>query len=149
MKKVTIISVGKRHDVSVKAGIDEYTTRVKRYLPLDWVLIPSSDVKTEGEAILKAVSKEDFCIVLDEEGVMYTSIKLAELVDERLTSSDKRIVFIIGGAYGFSSKVQDRANVVWSLGKLTFPHQLVRLLLVEQIYRTLTIIKGEKYHHAG
>lgn len=147
--KILIITIGKKHDDIIREGIEQYTKRIKNYLPIDWKVIPTSDPRTEGSKILTTLLPGDFCLLLDDEGVNYSSEKLAELVNERLGSSDKRLVFIIGGAYGFDKKVKEKGHIVWSLGKLTFPHQLVRLIVAEQIYRALTIIKGEGYHHAG
>lgn len=147
--KILIITVGKKHDDSVRAGVEEYTKRIKKYLAVDWKLIPTSDPKGEATKILESIAPGDFCVLLDDAGVPYTSEKFAALISERLSSSDKRIVLIIGGAYGFDKRVHERTQVVWSLGKLTFPHQLVRLIVAEQLYRAFTIIHGEGYHHAG
>lgn len=147
--KILIISVGKKHDDQFRTAIEEYTARIKKYIPIDWKLVPTSDPKTEGSKILSIITPGDFCILLDDEGINYTSEKLSDLLSERLGSSDKRIVCIIGGAYGFDKRVRERVAVVWSFGKLTFPHQLVRVIVAEQIYRAFTIIRGEGYHHAG
>ncbi|MCE9628436.1 MAG: 23S rRNA (pseudouridine(1915)-N(3))-methyltransferase RlmH [Candidatus Vogelbacteria bacterium] len=147
--KILIITIGKKHDDIIREGIEQYTKRIKNYSQIDWKIIPTSDPKTEGSKILSILAPGDFCILLDDEGINYSSEKLAELVNERMGSSDKRLVFIIGGAYGFDKKVKEKGQIVWSLGKLTFPHQIVRLIVAEQVYRSLTIIKGEGYHHAG
>ncbi len=147
--KIVILSVGKDKDEVSNDLIKYYELRLLRYLPLEWLYI-SHDVtkEKEGDKILSLLKKEDYVVLLDEKGKDIKSEALAELIENRMVDSVRRIIFIIGGAYGVSEKVVDRANYVWKLSSLVFPHMLVRVIVLEQMYRALTIIKGEKYHHA-
>jgi len=103
--------------------------------------------KAEASLILNSLEKEDYLVVLDEKGKMLSSVQLANLLQQRANESVKNIVFLIGGAYGIDDQVFKRAQFRWSLSDLTFPHQLVRLILAEQVYRACTILRNEKYHH--
>ncbi len=105
--------------------------------------------KKEGELILSLLKKDDYLILLDERGKQFSSDELAVFIEDRSKESVKNLIFLIGGAYGIDKSVLDRANKTWSLSKLTFPHQLVRLLLAEQLYRACSIMKNEKYHHGN
>ena len=151
--KISLWSVGKAHEAYTKAGIEDFTQRITRYYPAEWQLIPSpknatNDLKSkEGEAILNVLQKEDYLVALDERGKQVGSEELADFIQARANASCKRLVFLIGGAYGLDEAVLKRADYVWSLSKLVFPHQLVRLILAEQIYRACTILRNEKYHH--
>jgi 23S rRNA (pseudouridine1915-N3)-methyltransferase len=146
--KFTFISVGKKNDSDIEAAVADYTKRISRYFPIEWKLIPTSEKVKECESILKAVDNGDFVVVLDDKGKEMTTEELAGFIEKRMNASDKKVVFIIGGAYGFTEEVYKRANFKWSLSKLTFPHQLVRLILSESIYRAISVIKNEPYHHA-
>ncbi len=146
--KFTFISVGKKNDSDIEVAVADYTKRISRYFPIEWKLIPTSDKEKEGETILKNLDGGDFVVALDDKGKEMTTEELAGFIEKRMSASDKRIVFIIGGAYGFSENVYARANFKWSLSKLTFPHQLVRLILSEALYRAISVIKKEPYHHA-
>jgi 23S rRNA (pseudouridine1915-N3)-methyltransferase len=122
--------------------------RILRYLPIEWVYIVHDVTKEkEGEKIMSHLKKEDYVVLLDEKGRDMKSEALAELIENRMVDSVKRMVFVIGGAYGVSKSIEERANYIWKLSSLVFPHMLVRVILVEQVYRAMTIIKGEKYHH--
>jgi 23S rRNA (pseudouridine1915-N3)-methyltransferase len=146
--KILIISPGKNHETYVSEGVQEFTSRISRYAPVEWKLIPTGkDAKEEGAAILKAVADKDHVILLDERGKELSSVGLSQFLEKRLNESVQRLVFVIGGAYGVSEEVKTRAQFTWSLSKLVFPHQLVRLLLSEQLYRAFSILRGEKYHH--
>jgi 23S rRNA (pseudouridine1915-N3)-methyltransferase len=103
--------------------------------------------RKEGETLINLIQKDDYVIVLDEKGKQFYSEQLAKCIQLRANESRKTLIFIIGGAYGADNSVLDRADFVWSLSKLVFPHQVVRLLLAEQVYRACTILKNEKYHH--
>ena len=150
-------SVGKNHEPYVKAGVEEFTHRISKYYKMDWTIIPQpknagmlSEMdlkKKEGETILQWLEKDDYLIALDERGKQLSSEGLATFVQSRANESTKRIVFLIGGAFGLDEAVLKRANYKWSLSQLVFPHQLVRLILAEQVYRACTILKNEKYHH--
>ena len=146
--KLVIISVGKEKDDISKDIVKHFEMRILRYLPIEWLYIPHDVTKEkEGEKILCLLKKEDYTVLLDEKGRDIKSEGLAELIENRMVDSVKRMVFVIGGAYGVSKKVEERANYTWKLSSLVFPHMLVRVILVEQLYRALTIINSEKYHH--
>lgn len=156
--KIVFCSVGKADDANMKHGIDDFTQRVSRYFQCEWKIIPApknaasiteKELKArEGELILSYLRKEDYLIALDERGKMLSSPQLAATIQSRANESVKQLVFLIGGAYGIDESVLKRANFTWSLSQLTFPHQLVRLILAEQVYRACTILRNEKYHHA-
>ena len=148
LMKLVILSIGKEKDEIMGEAIKHFQMRILRYFPLEWVYINHDSTKEkEGEKILTHLKKEDYVVLLDEKGREIKSEGLAELIENRMVDGVKRIIFIIGGAYGVSKKVEERANYTWKLSALVFPHMLVRVILLEQIYRALTIIKGEKYHH--
>lgn len=156
--KIHFWSVGKTHEPYVKEGIEIFTKRISHYYSVEWKLIPSaknasalsnSDLKkSEAESILNLLDSKDVLIVLDEKGKVFTSEQLADLIQSNASRSFKNLIFLIGGAYGVDEKIIKRANYVWSLSILVFPHQLVRLILAEQVYRACTIIRNEKYHHS-
>lgn len=147
--KLVIISVGKEKDEISDDIIRHFEIRLLRYLPLEWLYIAHDVTKEkEGDKILSLLKKEDYVVLLDEKGRDMKSEALAELIENRMVDSVRRMVFIIGGAYGASLSVTERANYIWKLSSLVFPHMLVRVIVLEQLYRALTIIKGEKYHHA-
>ncbi|MFA5934405.1 MAG: 23S rRNA (pseudouridine(1915)-N(3))-methyltransferase RlmH [Candidatus Paceibacterota bacterium] len=145
--KILFITVGKQNDSSLSEAVTDYTKRINNYFKTEWKIIPSSDIKKESENILKGIESDDYLIVLDERGKELSTIELADFIEKRMIASDKRIVFVIGGAYGVDEEVLQRANFKWSLSKLVFPHQIVRLILSETIYRAITVIKNEPYHH--
>jgi 23S rRNA (pseudouridine1915-N3)-methyltransferase len=148
--------VGKTTDKHFQAGISDYAERIAHYMPFDIVTIPElrntkslseDQQKTmEGELILKQLQPSDTLVLLDEHGKEFRSIELAKWLEQKQQTA-RRLVFVIGGPYGFSEAIYKRANEQLSLSKLTFSHQMVRLVFTEQIYRACTIIKGEPYHH--
>lgn len=150
-------SVGKENESYVNEGIQLFTKRINNYYPADWSIFNSpknasklseEELKiTEGTLLLSNVKKEDYLILLDERGKQLSSEKLASKIQGLANESRKNIIFIIGGAFGVSKDVMNRADMIWSLSELVFPHQIVRLMLSEQIYRACTIIRNEKYHH--
>ena len=150
-------SVGKVHESYVAEGIEIFTKRLGNYYPVSWQLIPPPrnagklselDLKNkEAEQILDQLKKEDYLVLLDERGKQINSLQLADFLQKRANESEKNIVFLIGGAFGVAESITKRANFIWSLSPLVFPHQVVRLLLAEQIYRACTINRNEKYHH--
>ncbi len=147
--KIIILSVGKEKDEVTGDVVRHFEVRLLRYLPVEWIYVEHCATKEkEGEKILAHIKKEDYVVLLDEKGKDIKSEALAELVENRMVDSVRRMIFIIGGAYGASSHVEVRANYVWKLSSLVFPHMLVRVILLEQLYRAMTIIKGEKYHHS-
>jgi len=156
--KIQCWSIGKNNESYVKEGVEDFTRRVSKYFPIEWTIIPmpknagmlsEMDLKKkEGETILDWLKKEDYLVVLDERGKMLGSEEVAAFIQTRANESVKNLVFLIGGAYGVDEAVLQRANMRWSLSKLVFPHQLVRLILAEQLYRACSILRNEKYHHS-
>lgn len=155
--KITFITVGKTEDAYLKDGIEKYVKRLKHYTKLEMVDIPElkntkalteeqQKVK-EAEMILKKLSSTDHLILLDENGMEFTSVQFANYINKRSISSSANLVFVVGGPYGFDQSVYQRANDKLSLSRMTFSHQMVRLFFVEQLYRAYSIIKGEPYHH--
>lgn len=155
--KITLLTVGKTDKDWVRQGMEIYVSRLKHYIPFAVVEIPElknvsaltkDQIKTrEGELILKNIKPTDDLILLDERGKEYTSVELAKVIQDKISYVGKDMVYVIGGAYGFSDAVYQRANSKMSLSRMTFSHQMVRAIFVEQIYRAFTIMKGEPYHH--
>lgn len=156
--KIQFWSVGKDTDNYAAAGIKDFSKRAANYYPISWNIIPppkhagQMDVtalkKKEAAIILKSLHADDFLVALDERGKSLDSKKLADFIQARANESVKQLIFLIGGAYGIDQSVLQRADFVWSLSELTFPHQLARLILSEQVYRACTILRNEKYHHS-
>ncbi len=156
--KIQLWSVGKNHEPHVLTGVEDFTRRISKYFPVQWTIIaPVKHAaqmaekelkKKEGETILAMLQKEDYLVALDERGKQFHSEELSRFLEARAGESTKNLIFLIGGAYGIDDPVLLRANFRWSLSALTFPHQLVRLILAEQVYRACTIIRHEKYHHS-
>ena len=155
--KFILLMVGKTIEKHYITGIQDYVERIKHYIPFDVEVIPelkktkhlSEEQQKEKEAdlILKELQPGDVPILLDEHGKEFRSIEFASWISQKMQSVNKRLVFIIGGPYGFSSRIYDIAQGKISLSKMTFSHQLIRLIFVEQLYRAMTILKGEPYHH--
>ncbi len=145
--KFVFISVGKENYRDIKDAVEDYTKRINRYMQASWKIIPKSDLNRETKTILKSLEPGDFIVALDERGKELHTIELAQFLEKRMVAGDRRIVFIVGGAYGLDEAIIDKANFRWSLSKLTFPHQLVRLILTESIYRAFSVLKKEPYHH--
>ena len=155
--KITLLTVGKTDKDWVRQGMDIYMSRLKHYIPFNVVEIPElknvsaltkDQIKTrEGELILKSLRHTDDVILMDERGKQYSSVEFAKILQDKMSYIGKDIVFVIGGAYGFSQAVYERADSKISLSRMTFSHQMVRAIFVEQIYRAFTIMKGEPYHH--
>lgn len=156
--KILIWSVGKTHEPHIKTGVELFTKRISHYYPVEWFIIPSpknsamlSEMdlkKKEGETILGFLKKDDHLVLLEENGRLIKTEELAKLITICANESKRNLVFLIGGSYGVSNAIKKRANFQWSLSPLVFPHQLVRLILTEQVYRACTIIRNEKYHHS-
>lgn len=156
--RIVLSSIGKDKEGDTLANIRNFTERISHYYPVEWKIISSPKNRTglpvkalkakEAVSLLESIKKDDFLVALDEKGKMFSSTELASWIQARANESIRQLVFLIGGAYGLDDSVLKRANFIWSLSPLTFPHQLVRLILSEQIYRACTIIKNEKYHHA-
>lgn len=159
MLQIKILAVGRIKEHYLKEGIREYTKRLGGYIRLEMVEVEDEACpekasgaeeqrirQKEGERLLKGVSAQDYVILLDLEGKEISSPGLAGFLEERALSGQSNIVFIIGGSLGIAEEVRSRANFRWSFSKLTFPHQLIRLVLLEQIYRACKINKNEPYH---
>ncbi len=156
--KITLIVVGKTAFEYLKEGVAIYEKRLRRYCNFNLVVLPDvknaknlskAQLKTkEGEIILKKINKGAMVVLLDENGKSYTSESFAKYLEDKLMPSGKEICFVVGGAYGFSQEVYDRANTKISLSPMTFSHQMVRLFFIEQLYRGFTIINNEPYHHS-
>lgn len=155
--KIRLTCIGKVAYAPFRESIERYSSRVGRYIPFDIFEIP--DVKntrgmteekqkeTEGTALLASLQPGDFLMLMDERGKEYTSRQFAKLISDKMISLPGRMVLAIGGPYGFSQAAYARADSLMSLSKMTFPHEMARLFTVEQIYRAMTILKGEPYHH--
>ena len=151
-----MILVGKNDDKNFTAGINDYVQRINHYMPFDIITIPelkntkklteNQQKQLEGELIVKYIQTSDYVVLMDEHGKEYRSTDFAKWLVQKQNTA-RRLVFVIGGPYGFSQQIYDKANEMISLSKMTFSHQMVRLIFTEQLYRACTIIKGEPYHH--
>ena len=156
--KINFWTIGKSHESFVKEGVEMFTKRISNYFPVEWTIVPMPKNAgimeptilklKEGEALNALITKEDYVVLLDERGKNFTSEAFSKFLEQRTVESTKNLIFIIGGAYGVSDAIMHRANFKWSLSSLVFPHQLVRLILAEQVYRACSIMRNEKYHHA-
>lgn len=155
--KIQLWSVGKDHEPAIRTAVEDFSKRISKYYPLEWkiipppkksaVLSPADLKKKEAVTLLDGLQKDDCLVALDERGTQWTSAGLAQFIQARANDSARNLIFLIGGAYGLDEVVLRRADHRWCLSQLTFPHQLVRLILAEQIYRACTIQRNEKYHH--
>lgn len=156
--KIKLASIGKAHESYIKPGVEDFTKRIAHYYPVEWHIIPLVRKtagftelelrKKEGEMVMEFLKKDDYLIALDERGKLLNSPAVAGLIQDRANNSARQLVFLIGGAFGLDEMVLKRADFTWSLSPLVFPHQLVRLIIAEQLYRACTIIRNEKYHHS-
>ena len=154
--KTILILVGKTQSKIFKVGIDDYVSRIEHYMPFSITIIPElkntkslsedQQKQKEGELILKEIQPSDTVVLLDEHGAEFRSVEYANWLKQKQNTA-RRLIFIIGGPYGFSPDIYARANEKISLSRMTFSHQMVRLIFTEQLYRACTIIKGEPYHH--
>lgn len=152
--KIQLWSVGKNHEGYVSEGIEMFTKRINHYCEANWVLLPTTKAtlpalikKEESEKVLQRLQQDDYLILLDERGMNWNNQDIAKQIEKCQTKAVKQLIFLIGGAYGVDARILSRANATWSLSKLVFPHMIVRLILSEQIYRSFTILRNEKYHH--
>ena len=155
--KITLLTVGKTTNPHLIKLQDEYQNRLKFYIPFEMVVIPelkntkslsvSEQIEKEADMILKHIELNDKVVLLDEKGKQFTSVAFSEYIAKKIMASHKRMIFVVGGPYGFSERVYQRANNKISLSAMTFSHQMIRLIFVEQLYRAMTILKGEPYHH--
>lgn len=155
--KINLLVVGKSTDKNLISLQEEYQNRLKYYIPFEMVVIPElkntknmsvgEQMEKEADLILKNIENGDEVILLDEKGKQFTSVGFAAFLEKKMLASHKRIIFVVGGPYGFSERVYQRANGKISLSTMTFSHQMIRVIFVEQVYRAMTILKGEPYHH--
>lgn len=155
--KIALAVIGKTTDKNISEVIANYIKRTNFYIQFEIIYI--TDVKNtknlteeqqknlEGEALLKKLDSSDYMVLLDEHGKEYTSVDFSKYIEKKMHTVSKRLVFVVGGPYGFSPDVKNKAHEKISLSKMTFPHELVRLFFVEQIYRAMTIMNNEPYHH--
>lgn len=155
--KIALVWIGKTVAPYLVEAVNDYVKRVRFYTPFEVVEVPglkntkalsvAQQRDKEGELLLKTIEPTDLVVLLDDKGRQMTSMEFAAWIEKQQQASTRRLVFVIGGAYGFSRAVYDRANALLSLSKMTYSHQLVRLVFVEQLYRAHTIMSGEPYHH--
>jgi 23S rRNA (pseudouridine1915-N3)-methyltransferase len=155
--KVILLQTGKTTEKHISEGVEIYARRLKKYCGFEIITIPdmkdtrkmpvNEQKAREGSRILQALGKDDFVVLLDERGKELSTSEFAGWIEARLQMQGKRLVFVIGGPWGFSGEVLEAADYKLSLSRMTFPHQLVRLLFAEQLYRAFTVIRGEPYHH--
>lgn len=155
--KISLVVIGKTNGKFLIDGINEYMQRLSHYVPFNIQFLP--DIKNnkklsedqqktqEGNLILASLEKSDYVVLLDEHGKEFTSIEFSKYIEKKMATVSKRLVFIVGGPYGFSKDVKERANEKISLSKMTFSHEMIRLIFIEQLYRAMTIINNEPYHH--
>ena len=155
--KITLLQTGKTADRNMAGLVDLYTNRINKYTGFEVMTLPDTkntknmpvreQKNKEALKILQSVTTDDYVILLDEKGKEFRTVEFSVALEKMLLLPKKRIIFVIGGPWGFADAVYTRADLKMSLSKMTFPHQLVRLLFLEQLYRVFTIIKGEPYHH--
>lgn len=155
--KIKLLTIGKTEEKYLKDGIEHYVKKIGHYFPFEYEELPalrqaknltiSEQKKREGELILKKIAASDMLILLDENGKQYSSVAFSDFLQQKMLQNLKQIVFVIGGAYGFSDEVYQRKNHALSLSPMTFSHQMVRLIFLEQLYRGASILKNEPYHH--
>jgi len=155
--KILLLTIGNTDKKYMKEGIDDYVKRISFYLPFEMKVIP--DIKNrsslskelqkekEGLLIMNQISLGDFVVLLDERGTEFSSVAFSKWVEKKMIAGTRQLIFVIGGPYGFSETVYQRSDTKISMSKMTFSHQMVRMIFVEQIYRAMTIIKNEPYHH--
>lgn len=155
--KTALLQIGKTTDKYIIEGVDGYSTRIRKYTGFEIITVPdlkntrnmrmTEQMSKEGEKICKLLTGEDFVVLLDERGKEFSTLEFSEQLEKIFMLPKKRVVFVIGGPYGFAGDVYKRADLELSLSRMTFSHQLVRLLFTEQLYRVLSVMKGDPYHH--
>ena len=155
--KIHLLVVGKTTATYISDAVDEYCRRLKHYITFDMEVIPElknaknlcfdQQKEKEADMILKCLSPGDYIVLLDERGKEYSSLKFSEYIEHKMHTVPKRLVFVIGGPYGFSQRVYSTAQEKISLSKMTFSHQMIRMIFIEQLYRAMTILNNEPYHH--
>ena len=155
--KIQLLAIGKTTTSYLQQGIDIYTKRLTHYVPFEFKILPdvkntkamTSDVQKikEGEMFLSTIGPGDFIVLLDERGKEFTSRQFSEFIERKMVEISRNLIFVIGGPYGFSDEMYQRADMKLSFSKMTFSHEMIRLFFVEQVYRAMTIMRGEPYHH--
>ena len=155
--KICLLVIGKTDEAYLQTGMEIFLKRIPHYILFEMKVIPNiknaknlsedQQKEKEGELILQQIATSDELFLLDEQGTEFSSVKFAHFLEKKMIAGIKRLVFVIGGPYGFSGSVYSRSNGKVSLSKMTFSHQMVRLIFLEQLYRAMTILKGEPYHH--
>ena len=155
--KILFLVIGKTDEVYLETGISKYIKRLEHYIPFEMKVIPDiknrrtlteeQQKKSEGDLILSQLNPDDDLILLDENGKTFSSVNFSQWIEKQTNVGSKRIIFVVGGPYGFSKDVYAKAKFKIILSEMTFSHQMIRLIFVEQLYRAFTIIKGEPYHH--
>ncbi|NVK49097.1 MAG: 23S rRNA (pseudouridine(1915)-N(3))-methyltransferase RlmH [Cyclobacteriaceae bacterium] len=155
--QIKIIAIGKTDHSAIQELQELYINRLNHYIRVDWEIIPdlkntksltqAQQKSKEGELILKKINSSDFVLLLDEKGKSFSSVEFSDFLQQKMNSGIKQLVLVIGGPYGFSEEIYQRANSKISLSKMTFSHQMIRPFLAEQLYRAMTILRGEPYHH--
>ncbi len=147
---VDLVVVGKTDSAEVAGLVELYAKRISRWVRFGIVALPDvkkGGVKAEGEALMRQLGADDYVVLLDDKGVDFSSVQFADWLGRRLAAGGKRICFVVGGAFGFSEQVRQRADMLLSLSRMTFSHQIVRAIFAEQLYRAFSIIHNEPYHH--
>ena len=154
---ITLIAISRTDNKELQSLIEAYSKRLKHYVKFELELLPDiknsknisekEQKKKEGELIISSIKNTDTVILLDENGTSYNSIQFANYMQKHMNSGIKKLIFVVGGPYGFSPEIYSRANGKLSLSKMTFSHQMVRLFITEQLYRAFTILRNEPYHH--
>lgn len=145
--KLTLLCVGRPRTQYLESAIDEYVTRLSRWVTFSIDVVPSSDLETESTKLLSRIRPDDMVVLLDERGVEWSTPELTGAIETWQNQSVKSVVLVVGGAYGVGAMVTQRANHVWALSRLVFPHEMVRLIVAEQLYRAYDLLNGGKYHH--
>ncbi len=155
--RITLLCIGKTDDKFIQEGIDKFVNRLKHYITFSIIVIPdvknvknlsqSQQMDKEADLFFKQIGNQDFVVLLDERGKEFRSVEFSDFLSKKMVTGTTNMVFLIGGPYGFSSKIRERANSLISLSKMTFSHQMIRMFFVEQMYRAFSIMKGEPYHH--
>jgi 23S rRNA (pseudouridine1915-N3)-methyltransferase len=156
--KLILLQTGRTTEKYIVEGVSNYSDRIKKYVSFDILTVPelrnsrnlplNEKKAKEGEKLSEKINNEDYVLLLDEKGKEYNTIEFAKFLEKSFMLQKKRLLFVIGGPWGFSDDMYKRSDAIISLSKMTFSHQVVRLLFMEQLYRALTVIKGDPYHHA-
>ena len=145
--RIRVLCVGKVRTKHLESAIEEYLTRLAGAVRVEIEVVPASNITDETTALMKRLTADEYVVLLDERGMLLSTPELARRIEDCQNDAVKRVTFVIGGAHGVEPELSKRAQFVWSLSPLVFPHELVRLLVIEQLYRAYDILRGGKYHH--